>query len=463
LQSQSSQPPPPAGAGGEFVAADVPPVAGAPLAVNSPVEESSMNPSQPAAFTFQLSPEPPLAVANVLSPSVDDDAMDAAWFAPPEPAASAAASDDPASDALANVLTDAATRTPPPARALPLPVRDAPAPNPAPSAQPSPTPARARTLPRPITIDEPLTDPPMLVTPTSGHQISQLLTAPSDEPAPVASEDRISSQLPKTKPLSFPSDIKHMISAAPERSASRMPQQTTSPAPERSASPVPAHAVSTTATEHEPSPEPPRAETEQVVSPATPERASGAVAVEAPGEAAAVVRDTSTFKVIGYALVAMAFSYIGMSALVAWLSDANQDSAATAPMATTAQAAHTDVEAGEEPVAVPPEAAGAEAKPAPSAPRVSSEAAGKEQVAIEDLPVPAGLALGADKGVLKLVTPDAHSLYVDGEFAGRGPVRIVPLPPGKHMIKTRFDGEEKSYEANVQAGRMTRLTISAAK
>jgi hypothetical protein len=187
------------------------------------------------------------------------------------------------------------------------------------------------------------------------------------------------------------------------------------------------------------------------------------------------VKDTSTFKVIGYALVAMAFSYIGMSALVAWLSDANPDATATAPVATTAQAAHTDVEGSAEtaeeaaaetavPAAAPPEPAEADAEPtAPAAPVAKSEPAGKEQVAIEDLPVPAGLALGADKGVLKLVTPDAHSLYVDGEFAGRGPVRIVPLAPGKHMVKTRFDGEEKSYEANVQAGRMTRLTISVAK
>lgn len=418
-----------------------------------------MNPPEPVAFTFQLSPEPPPVAASALPPGVADDAMDAAWFAVPDAAKDEAPVDELPSDALADALTEAATQTPPPARALPLPVRNVPRPAPEPIAEPAPLQGRAPTLPRPITIDAPLTDPPMLVTPTSGHQISQLLTAPSDEPAPVVREPepvRVSDRLPKTKPLAFPSDIKQME-----------PQRSPAPVLESPAAPA-------AASEPGPAPEPPRAAARREPTPA-PERVSGAVAAEAPREPAAAVKDTSTFKVIGYALVAMAFSYIGMSALVAWLSDAKTDPAATAPIATTAQAAHTDVEGSAEaadeaatetaaPAAAPPSPAEGDAEPsAHPAPAAKGEPAAKEQVAIEDLPVPAGLALGADKGVLKLVTPDAHSLYVDGEFAGRGPVRIVPLPPGKHMIKTRFDGEEKSYEANVQAGRMTRLTISAAK
>lgn len=416
----------------------------------NPANTSLRQASKPAAFSFQLSPEPPSA-SNA---PVTDDAMDAGWFDP-----EASVEVEPG-DALVAALSDAATQTPPPARALPLPARAVPpvAPEPpgpvrtAPEALPHPpvdaTPSKGRTptLPRPIAIDEPLTEPPVPVTPTSGHRLSELLTAPSEEPAPVVPEPepaRASVQLPKTKPLSFPSDVKPAPLPAPE--------------------PAPAPVVTTELEASPPAaPEPAQERPEPREATSLPEPASGAAAADAPGEEPVAVKDTSTFKVIGYALVAMAFSYIGMSALVAWLSDSNSEQAATAPVATTALAAHTDVEtsaeAAEAPVSAAPVVPGEPAaKSAPTKPPA------QEQVAIEDMPVPAGLALGADKGVLKLVTPDAHSLYVDGEFAGRGPVRIVPVPPGKHTIKTRFDGEEKSYEANVQVGRMTRLTISSAK
>lgn len=409
----------------------------------NPANTSLRQPTEPAAFTFQLSPEPPAATASErLHGPPADDAMDAAWFAPE------ASADLEPGDALVAALNDAATQTPPPARALPLPARAVPQTASQPLADAGPVQGRAPTLPRPIAIDDPLTEPPLPVTPTSGHQLSHLLTAPSEEPAPVVSEPepaRASSQLPKTKSLSFPNDIKPVpavVSGPP-------PAPIAANEPE---GPLPA----------EPEPMRERVEVRREPTPA-PERASDAVLVDAPREPTAAVKDTSTFKVIGYALVAMAFSYIGMSALVAWLSDSNAEQAATAPVATTAQAALTDVEASAEATDEAPAPAAPPAEAAASKPSAKSEPAAQEQVAIEDLPVPAGLALGADKGVLKLVTPDAHSLYVDGEFAGRGPVRIVPLPPGKHTIKTRFDGTEKSYEANVQAGRMTRLTISSAK
>lgn len=394
-------------------------------------------PSEPVAFTFQLSPEPPAATVGAQPAGFRaEDAMDTAWFATP------GASAEAEHDALVDALSNAATQTPPPARALPLPARALPRRDPASSAD-LPSQHRAPTLPRPITIDDdPLTDPPVPVTPTSGHQISQLFTAPSEEPAQVVAAPgpaRAPDQLPKTKPLSFPAEAKQSASAV-----------------------QPASTASTSETEPaliKPTPEPSAALREPTP---IPEQASSASSVDAPREPNATVKDTSTFKVIGYALVAMAFSYIGMSALVAWLSDSNVDPTGTAPVETTAQAALTDDGTSAEATAEAPPAAAAE--PAVKhEPTAKSEPATQEQVAIEDLPVPAGLALGADKGVLKLVTPDAHSLYVDGEFAGRGPVRIVPVPPGKHTIKTRFDGEEKSYEANVQAGRMTRLTISSAK
>jgi hypothetical protein len=79
--------------------------------------------------------------------------------------------------------------------------------------------------------------------------------------------------------------------------------------------------------------------------------------------------------------------------------------------------------------------------------------------AIEVLPIPQGMVLGKDKGVLKVITGGAHSIYVDGEFAGRGPVRIVPVNPGSHEVKMRLSGVETSLKADVQQGKLTLLKV----
>jgi len=163
-----------------------------------------------------------------------------------------------------------------------------------------------------------------------------------------------------------------------------------------------------------------------------------------PVPKAGAPRETaSTFKVVGYALVAMVLSYLGMSALVAWLSEPVPPHAA-APAESVAAALPT--------APVPADAM-------PSAAAKQAPAPGKPRVDVAELELPAGLALGADKGVLKIITPDAHTIYVNGEFAGRGPTRIVPLGPGKHDVRTRFEGQEHTFSAEVKAGRMTRLSV----
>jgi hypothetical protein len=186
--------------------------------------------------------------------------------------------------------------------------------------------------------------------------------------------------------------------------------------------------------------------------------------------AAPAARDTTgTLKVIGYALVAMVFSYLGMSALVAWFGEPAGEQAATLERATGEASAPGQADQSMLADDSPAAASGAEAVPlgkaAPSVAKASSEA--KEQSAkaakfvVTDMPLPAGLAIGKDKGVLKIATPDAHTIYVDDEFAGRGPIRIVPLPPGKHTVKTRYEGTERSFAAEVKAGRMTRLSLTS--
>ena len=151
----------------------------------------------------------------------------------------------------------------------------------------------------------------------------------------------------------------------------------------------------------------------------------------------------------------MAFSYIGMSALVAWLSDSGTDQAETAPLATTAQAALTDSEAGSDPSAEAETAADApppsEAQAASAAP-AKVESAAKEQVALEDLPYLAGLALAGDKGVLKIVTSDAHTLYVDGEFADAGRSASCRWPQANTRSRRASTGQRRATRRTCRRG-----------
>jgi hypothetical protein len=181
-------------------------------------------------------------------------------------------------------------------------------------------------------------------------------------------------------------------------------------------------------------------------------------AASLPSEPERAARDmTSTLKVIGYALAAMVLSYLGMSALVLWLTEpADQSQAPSktvdAPLPNaTPDPAQT----------APPGSSRDDSSSATHAHAQSSKASAELKVVITETDLPAGLALDKDKGILKIATPDAHTIYVDGEFAGRGPIRIVPLPPGKHSVKTRLEGDEQEFSAVVKAGRMTRMSLGA--
>jgi CheY-like chemotaxis protein len=88
-------------------------------------------------------------------------------------------------------------------------------------------------------------------------------------------------------------------------------------------------------------------------------------------------------------------------------------------------------------------------KQAPSAP------------AAEDLPLPPEVMIADTKGLLEISSSSKHAIYVDGAFVGRGPVRRVPLDPGRHEIELR-DGLRKTTAAvTIRQGRRARLTLGA--
>jgi hypothetical protein len=105
---------------------------------------------------------------------------------------------------------------------------------------------------------------------------------------------------------------------------------------------------------------------------------------------------------------------------------------------------------------------------APAAPPSAAPATREDPVAVVEpanaalsvetnLDLPPNLVVGPDKGLLDIDTGAAHSIYVDDVFVGRGPQRRVPLRAGKHHVRLRLEGGERTTEVTVQTGRRTRL------
>lgn len=74
------------------------------------------------------------------------------------------------------------------------------------------------------------------------------------------------------------------------------------------------------------------------------------------------------------------------------------------------------------------------------------------------LPLPPDLVVGADKGLLDFDTAATHSIFVDGVFVGRGPVRRVPLREGEHETRLSLEGEDATYRVMIKKGQRTLLS-----
>lgn len=109
----------------------------------------------------------------------------------------------------------------------------------------------------------------------------------------------------------------------------------------------------------------------------------------------------------------------------------------------------------------PPAAAQSAEVPALPAPTVAKPAAPKANAPkIEELALPPGVPLAADKGLLEIEIVDKDAIYVDGTFVGRGPQRRVPVDPGTHEVKLRKPGEEQTFSVEVKRGSRTRVSLS---
>jgi CheY-like chemotaxis protein len=72
---------------------------------------------------------------------------------------------------------------------------------------------------------------------------------------------------------------------------------------------------------------------------------------------------------------------------------------------------------------------------------------------------PTGVVIPPDKGLVIVKTGGVHSIFVDDEFIGRGPQRVVPLNPGQHKIRASLNGEEHTETVEVLVHRVVQLSL----
>ena len=89
----------------------------------------------------------------------------------------------------------------------------------------------------------------------------------------------------------------------------------------------------------------------------------------------------------------------------------------------------------------------------------ANEAPDAPSVAREVSEVPLGVAIAPDKGLVVVKTGGVHSIFVDDEFVGRGPERVVTLNPGVHKVRASLNGEEHTETVNAMAGRAVELSL----
>jgi hypothetical protein len=63
------------------------------------------------------------------------------------------------------------------------------------------------------------------------------------------------------------------------------------------------------------------------------------------------------------------------------------------------------------------------------------------------------------KGLIEVVTSEEELIYVDGVFTGRGPLRRIPVTPGKHEVSIRTENSERKGTVEVTANRNSRAVF----
>jgi hypothetical protein len=117
------------------------------------------------------------------------------------------------------------------------------------------------------------------------------------------------------------------------------------------------------------------------------------------------------------------------------------------------------------------------ASAAPEAPRAEELPTGAPTVAasrvepaalgvvatVEELALPAGLAVQPDRGLLEVESGADASISVDGVVLGAGPLRQLPVREGSHEVHVQSAGADVTRTVDVKKGRRTRVAVTSAR
>ncbi|MCC6213227.1 MAG: response regulator [Polyangiaceae bacterium] len=459
-------------------ASATPPPASAPAAVH--VESPGIPPAEGAAqFSLALSASPPAAeTSRPAGGTAEPAAAAAAPAAPATPARSAASTAPvpatPAAAPAASPTAAVAPATPAVSAATPAPAAP---PRPAPPEPPAPAPDKGGIPMQPAT-DPAEVDLAFAVL-AGGDSDSD--APPPAAPGPIAAPERAApASVPSAPPSSQRPEARR---AAPELDAEGAPSSPLGDALSRAADsvrPAPAHRDPAPASASSPrahdeddlgslfaAPEardasrsespPPVAATVEAARPRATRaseppgsdrpRVSRRSAPDAPepSPAPAAARATgSRTRNLVIGLGAAVASFVGLR--FALPGGAGPSAAGSAAVLGT--------ESPVDPSTLAPPPTAAQAKPA--------AAAAKETTQVTELELPPGVTVPAGQGLLEVVGTPAHSLYVDGSFMGKGPMRRLPVAPGAHQVSLRTDGDELGATAEVVAGRRTQVSVTHA-
>jgi hypothetical protein len=81
---------------------------------------------------------------------------------------------------------------------------------------------------------------------------------------------------------------------------------------------------------------------------------------------------------------------------------------------------------------------------------------------VQEGPAPPDITLAPGQALIEVSTGAGHAIFVDDAFVGRGPVRVITVGAGRHNLRTRLNGAERSDNVDVSAGRLLRVSLEQA-
>jgi hypothetical protein len=79
----------------------------------------------------------------------------------------------------------------------------------------------------------------------------------------------------------------------------------------------------------------------------------------------------------------------------------------------------------------------------------------------DDLPLPPGIIVTPNQGLLDVETGGKEAIFVDGVELGKGPSLRLVLGPGVHEVRQRVRGEWRIRFVLIRPSRRTRLPLSS--